>query len=66
MNAEVVIKYFGNIRQTALKVGCTRNTVYAWKKSGIVPARWHEDVLKGMGLLDKDERERSDAPVKDL
>ena len=48
MEAKYVVKHFGNIRQTALKVGCTRNTVYLWLKKGEVGKRWNKKVLLAM------------------
>jgi len=37
MNIEEVINYFGGVVQTALRLGVSRQAVYDWRKSGVIP-----------------------------
>jgi len=52
MDIEEVIKHFGGVVQTALRLGVTRQAVYDWRKSGKIPfARQAQIELESKGTF---------------
>ena len=52
MNIEEVIEHFGGVMQTALRLGVSRQAVYDWRKSGVIPfARQAQIELESDGAF---------------
>ena len=48
MRLSKAIDYFGSVKALANAVGINPSTVQAWKKSGLIPAKWEATVNRLM------------------
>jgi len=48
MRLSKAVDYFGSMKALADAVGINPSTVQAWKKSGLVPAKWEAEVNRLM------------------
>ena len=66
MRLSKAVDYFGSMKALANALGINSSTVQAWKKSGLVPAKWEAEVNRLMEQPDLKKFEQESVSVDSI